>query len=437
MTYLVRPASALAGAVEPPGDKSISHRALILNSIAGGLAEAYNCPPSADILATVDCLKALGVNLRLDPDPEEGTAKKGLRVKVTGRGIECLSEPDRVLDAGNSGTTMRLLTGLLSAAPFFSVISGDSSLNSRPMERLVKPLRLMGAEIWGREGGNRAPLSIQGGRLSGIEYSLPVASAQIKSALIIAGLCAQGDSIIHQPASSRDHTERMVQAMGASLTLEDTTITVRPGPLSAVDAQIPGDISSAAYWLVAGAIHPDSRVKVVNTGVNPTRTGVIEVLRGMGARVMVGEPSIVGGEPVADISVESSQLESVEVKGDLIPRIIDELPLVALAATQARGTTEIRDAGELRVKESDRIQTTVQELKRLGADIEELPDGMKIRGPTPLQGTRCNSRGDHRLAMTLGVAGLIAKGETTIEGAEAVNISYPGFWNELERLKTG
>ncbi|MFQ5875484.1 MAG: 3-phosphoshikimate 1-carboxyvinyltransferase, partial [Dehalococcoidia bacterium] len=275
MTHRVRPAPALAGEVEPPGDKSISHRAVIFNSIANGPAQVLNFLPGADTLATVDCLQALGVEIRLDPDPLEGSAPKGLRVMVNGRGIERLVEADQVLDARNSGTTIRLLTGLLSAAPFFSVISGDSSLNARPMGRLIKPLRLMGAEIWGREQGDQAPLSIRGGALSGIEYSLPVASAQIKSALILAGLFAEGDSVIHQPAPSRDHTERMVQAMGAEIKVEDTTITVRPGPLSPSDVRVPGDISSAACWIVAGAINPNASIKALATGVNPTRAGII------------------------------------------------------------------------------------------------------------------------------------------------------------------
>ncbi len=431
----MRPASALAGEVEPPGDKSISHRAIIFNAIANGPAEIANFLPSADTLATVDCLRALGVDIRLDPDTPEEIAAKGLRVAITGRGIAGLAEADTVLDARNSGTTMRLLTGLLSAVPIFTIISGDSSLNARPMGRLIRPLRLMGAEIWGRDGGERPPLAIKGGRLTGIEYRLPVASAQLKSALVLAGLFARGGTVIRQPVPSRDHTERLVQAMGGNLSLKGDVISVSPGPLSALDIQVPGDISSAAYWLAAGTIHPDARLTVLNTGVNPTRTGIIEVLQAMGARLEVRKPRMSGGEPVADIAVGSSSLEGVEVGGDLIPRLIDELPLVALAATQAKGRTVIRDAAELRVKESDRVRATVQELTRLGAKIEERTDGMVIHGPTPLQGTRCDSHGDHRLAMTLGIAGLIAKGETIVGESQAVEISYPGFWDELERLR--
>ena len=434
MTYRVISASALGGEVEPPGDKSISHRAVILNSIANGAAEVTNFLPGADTLATVDCLKALGVDIRLDPGPTKDTTPRGLQVAVVGRSIEGLAEADRVLDARNSGTTMRLLAGLLAAIPFFTIISGDSSLNARPMGRVVKPLRLMGAEIWGRHQDELPPLAIKGGQLKGIEHSLPVASAQLKSALILAGLFAQGDTVIHQPAPSRDHTERLVQAMGGRLSMKGNTISVGPSPLSAQDIRVPGDISSAAYWLVAGAIHPNARIKVLNTGVNPTRTGIIEVLRAMGAQLEEGEQRLSGGEPMTDIIIESSSLEGVEVGGDLIPRLIDELPLVALAATQAKGRTVIRDAGELRFKESDRIWTTVQELTRLGANIEEQPDGMVIHGPTPLRGASCHSHGDHRVAMTLGMAGLIAKGETIIEEHQVVDVSYPGFWDDLERL---
>ena len=435
MTYKMTPASALAGEIEPPGDKSISHRAVIFNSIAHGRAEISNFLPGEDTLATIDCLKAVGADIHVDTTVPETQKIRNLRLIVTGKGIEGLAEASQVLDARNSGTTMRLLTGLLSAAPFFTVITGDSSLNSRPMGRVVEPLRLMGAEIWGRDRDSQAPLAIKGGQLTGIEYSMPVASAQVKSALILAGLFAKGETLVRQPAPSRDHTERMVQAMGASLTLENSTISLKPGRLHALDISVPGDISSAAPWLVAGAIHPNAKIKVLNTGVNPTRTGIIEVLRAMGAQLVVGEPRESGGEPLADISVESSQHEGVEVASALIPRLIDEIPLVALAATQAKGTTTIRDAAELRVKESDRVETTVQELRRLGADIEERPDGMVIHGPTPLKGAHCNSHGDHRLAMTLGIAALIAKDETTIEDSEVVDVSYPGFWEELERLR--
>ncbi len=428
MTRRVRPAPGLAGTVEPPGDKSISHRAVILNAIAHGESRISNFLPAADTLSTISCLQSLGVQFD-GIDLEAGT------LTVRGNGIEGLQEPDRVLDAGNSGTTIRLLSGLLAASPFFTVISGDSSLNSRPMERLVRPLRQMGAEIWGRNRGEKAPLSISGGHLSGVEYSMPVASAQLKSALLIAGLFARGNTIIHQPAPSRDHTDRLVRSMGVRVANDNGSLIVHPGPLTSVDVQVPGDISSAAYWLVAGTIHPNAKIRVVRSGVNPSRTGIIDVLRAMGARLLIGQLLVKGGEPTADIQAESSELEGVEIGGDLIPRIIDELPLLALAATQARGKTVIRDAEELRVKESDRIQSTACELSKLGACIEETPDGMIIKGPTPLSGGRCDSHGDHRLAMTLGIAGLISKEPVTIENPDAVNISYPDFWDELDKLR--
>jgi len=351
-------------------------------------------------------------------------------------GEEGLREAEDMLDAGNSGTTMRLLTGLLAAQPFFSVLTGDESLRSRPMDRIIMPLRLMGANIWGRKGDSVAPLAIRGGNLKGIDYRLPVASAQVKSALLIAALFAQGSTTVEEPAPSRDHTERFLKAMGANLECEGCRITVFPSPasLTAIDVRVPGDISSAAFWLVAGAIHPDASIRVLNTGMNPTRTGVLEVLQAMGAKLEVKNERSEGGEPVADLRVESSQLIATCVEGEIIPRLIDEIPAIAVAACLAKGTTVIRDAAELRVKESDRISTTVQELSKLGARIEQLPDGMVIHGGGELRGGRCDSHQDHRLAMTLAVAGLVAEGETIVENAEVVEVSYPGFWDDLQAV---
>ncbi|MCH8086688.1 MAG: 3-phosphoshikimate 1-carboxyvinyltransferase [Chloroflexi bacterium] len=438
MTYKVTPASALEGEIEPPGDKSISHRAVIFNSIAHGRASISNYLEGADTLATVRCLEALGVDIRIEGGQAAGAGgRQSPLLTVTGCGIEGLAEAAGSLDARNSGTTMRLLAGLLSAAPFFTVISGDASLSSRPMGRVIEPLRLMGADIRGRDRDGFAPLAIRGGGLKGIEYHMPVASAQVKSAILLAGLFAEGTTTLHQPAPSRDHTERLFRAMGAALTTTENTITLDPGPLTCLDVQVPGDISSAAPWLVAGSLHPEARITIRGVGVNPTRTGIIDVLRAMGAQLVIGEPRESGGEPVADITVESSRLEGVEICGDLVPRLIDEIPLIALAATQATGTTVISDAQELRIKESDRIQTTVQELRRLGADVEERPDGMIIRGPTPLRGATCDSHGDHRLAMALGIAGLVTRGETIVSDPGVVDVSYPGFWKDLERLKAG
>lgn len=415
----------MRGEITPPGDKSISHRALILNSIADGRAKVENLSAGDDVKATIACLKSLGVDIE----------ESGGLVTIAGVGRGGFREPADVLYAANSGTTTRLLAGLLAGQPFMSVITGDESLRSRPMARLSQPLRMMGAEVWGRGNGSLAPLAIKGGSLKGIEYQMPVASAQVKSAILIAGLFAQGSTSVIEPALSRDHTERMMRAMGIKLVRKGLRVDMVPSDLrSPLDIRVPGDISAAAFWMVAGAIHPDAKIKILNTGANPTRSGIVEVLQQMGARVSVDWPRDVCGEPVADISVESSDLKGIRIGGDIIPRIIDELPLVALAGACARGATVITGAHELRAKESDRITTTVRELSRMGVDIEELPDGMAIRGGRRLAGARCSSHGDHRLAMTLGIAALVAQGETLVEGAEAVEVSYPGFWPDLQKL---
>ena len=428
MDRRVTACSRLRGEIMPPGDKSISHRALILNGIAEGKAKIDNLAPGEDVRATIACLQALGVDI---------TEKKGLHI-ISGAGHGGFKEPEDVLYAGNSGTTTRLMAGLLAAQPFMSVVTGDESLRSRPMARLIQPLRQMGAEIWGRGNDSLAPLAIRGGKLKGIEYHLPVASAQIKSAILIAALFAKGKTTVIEPALSRDHTERMMKAMGVKIRKKGLKIDIAPSaPRSPIDVRVPGDMSAAAFWLVAGAIHPDARIKVVNTGVNPTRSGIIEVLQQMGARITVEWPRNEGGEPVADIIVESSELVGTQIGGRLIPRIIDELPLIALAGAFARGTTTVMDAQELRVKESDRIGATVRELARLGIDIEELPDGMVIRGGRQPVGAECSSHRDHRLAMTLGIAAMVAQGETIIHDAEVVDVSYPNFWQDMEKLSTG
>lgn len=425
MKRTVKRARALAGEVCPPPDKSISHRAAILNSIARGEALVRNYSPAGDCASTLACLKALGVDIKTD---NEGN------LLVRGGGGQGLVEAEDVLDAGNSGTTMRLLTGLLAAQPFLSVISGDASLRSRPMGRVVEPLRLMGAGIWGRCDATRAPLVINGGSLQGITYTLPVASAQLKSALLLAGLFAEGDTVVEEPVRSRDHTERMLASMGAGIRVTDRTITLSPGELSAVDVTVPGDISAAAFWLVAGAVHGDARIRLPDTGINPTRSGIIDVLQSMGARVAVANERTVSGEPMADVEVSSAPLKGTEIGGEIVPRLIDEIPLIALAGSLAQGRTVIRDAQELRVKETDRIRATVSELARMGAAIEEIPDGMVIQGGRKLHGAECSSHGDHRLAMMLGVAALVADGETRIDGAEAADISYPAFWGDLDRV---
>ena len=428
MERIIAACTRLRGEIMPPGDKSISHRALILNSIAEGKAKIDNLAPGEDARATIACLQALGVSI---------TEEDGLFV-ISGAGPGGLTEPSDVLYAGNSGTTTRLMAGLLAAQPFTSVITGDQSLRSRPMARLIEPLRQMGADIWGRGNDSLAPLAVRGGKLKGIAYQLPVASAQIKSAILLAALFAKGKTTVIEPAPSRDHTERMMKAMGVNIRRKGARIDIAPpAPRSTIDVRVPGDLSSAAFWMVAAAIHPDARIKLINTGVNPTRSGIIEVLQGMGARITVEWPRNEGGEPVADISVESSELVGTQIRGKLIPRIIDELPLIALAGAFARGSTTVMDAQELRGKESDRIGTTVRELSRLGIDIQELPEGMVIRGGRQPVGAECSSHHDHRLAMMLGVAALVARGETVIHDAEAVDVSYPGFWEDMERLSGG
>jgi 3-phosphoshikimate 1-carboxyvinyltransferase len=423
----VRSAAFLAGTLAVPGDKSISHRALILNAIAAGDALVTGLPSGDDVVATMTCLQALGVNI--EPGDQPGT----YTIHGTDHGLQ---EPIDVLSAGESGTSMRLLSGLLAGQPFMSVLTGEGSLRSRPMGRIVQPLKQMGAQIMGRRGDTLAPLVIRGGGLRGIEYTMPVASAQVKSCLMLAGLVAEGDTILHQPALSRDHTERMVTAMGANVETDGLTLILHPTFLDAVDVAVPGDISSAAFWLVAGLCHPNARILVQSVGLNPSRTGIIEALQAMGAGeslTLVAERTE-GGEPVADILVTSCELTGIDVGGDIIPRIIDELPVLAVAACFARGTTVIRDAKELRVKESDRIATTVSELARLGARIEARDDGMVIHGTGRLTGAPCQSHNDHRLAMSLGVAGLLARGETTVHGAETAAKSYPEFWQHLSAI---
>lgn len=425
----IKPSSTLEGEVTPAGDKSISQRAVLLNSIAQGRARITNLAPGSDCISMMTCLQSLGVKMEFDDSVSNSLI-------IDGAGHRGLTESEYVLDAGNSGTTMRLLTGLLAAQPFVSVITGDSSLRSRPMDRVIQPLRSMGANIWGRGGDKLAPLAIRGGELHGIAYTLPVPSAQLKSAVLIAGLLAVGTTTVTEVVVSRDHTERLLAAMGAIVERDDGAITIAPlsEPLHSVDLSVPGDISSAACWLVAGAIHPHARIAVRRAGLNPTRTGVIDVLKEMGAKLTVENEQMEGGELIGDIVIESSELRGLEIGADIVPRLIDEIPLIAVAACAAVGTTTIHGAEELRVKESDRIGGVVQELSKLGATVEEFSDGMAIHGGARLRGGQCSSRGDHRLAMALGVAGLVAEGETEVDQCEAVDVSYPAFWSDMDML---
>ncbi len=434
MNRSVLPAKELTGTLAPPADKSVSHRAAILNSLAAGEVVIDNFSEGADCASTLRCLRLLGVSAeKMAPDDSSSEAPK---LRLASPGLENFHEPEDVLNAENSGTTMRFIMGLLGNTPFVSVVTGDRSLRSRPMGRVVQPLRLMGAQVMGRGGDSMAPLTIRGGELRGIEYTMPVASAQLKSALVMAALFAKGETVLLQPALSRDHTERMLRAMGADLVEDGLALVVRPGPqLRPLDVTVSGDISSAAFWMVAAAAHPNARIRLANVGVNPTRAGVLDVLRDMGARISAENPRMEGGEPVADLLIESSELNGVEIAGDMIPIVQDEIPALALAASLARGVTTIRDAQELRYKESDRLHATATELSRLGARIEELPDGLVIEGTSSLKGGTCSSYGDHRLAMTLGVAGLLADEEVVITESEVVDVSYPNFWEDLASLR--
>jgi 3-phosphoshikimate 1-carboxyvinyltransferase len=425
MDVTVTPARRIRGTVHVPGDKSVSHRAAIFNSIADGEAEIRGFLQGDDCLSTVECMRALGAGLILD---EAGT----LRVK--GVGLKGLREPATVLDCGNSGTTMRLLTGLLAGQQFFSVLTGDESLRARPMARVLEPLRAMGATCLARDR-DYAPIGILGGGLFGCTYRTPVASAQVKSSLILAALYADSASTIIEPLNSRDHTERMLRAMGAHVVSDGTSVRVGPAEsLNAVDFRVPGDVSAAAFWMVLAATHPDAEITLPAVGVNPTRTGVIDALTAMGASIDVTEERNWGGEPVADITVRSGQLKGVEIGGATVLSAMDEVPVLAVAAALASGRTVIRDAEELRVKESDRIATVIEGLRRMGVEVQELPDGMVIEGRGRLAPAVLESEGDHRLAMAWAIAALCAESETTVAGAEAVDISYPAFWRDLNSL---
>ena len=418
----------LRGSITPPGDKSISHRAAMLNAIADGSALITNFAPGDACASTLSVLQALGIGIKREASPD-GTCDA---VTVCGAGTNGLREPQGVLDAGNSATALRLTSGLLAGRPFRAVLTGDSSLRSRPMARIVDPLRLMGARVHSETAGTTAPLVFSGGTLHGIEYALPVASAQVKSALLLAGLRAEGRTVLHQPAASRDHTERMLSAMGAEVVTDGLTVSIRPHALKAVDVEVPGDMSSAAFWLVAAVAHPDAEVHIPGVGVNPTRAGILDVLREMGADIAVENRRNVAGEPVADLVARSSDLTGVDVGGDTIPLVLDEIPVLAVAAALASGETRIRDAGELRHKESDRISAIAGWLSAAGVACEEHDDGLTIHGGARIGGGTFSSLGDHRIAMALAIAGLVADSEVTIEDAEVADISYPGFWRDLD-----
>lgn len=426
MRISISPANRLEVELRVPGDKSISHRALMLGAIADGETRIENLATSQDVASTAACIRALGVEIQTD----------GASIIVHGRGLAGLSAPTQQLNAGNSGTTMRVLSGILAGHQFNSEITGDSSLRKRPMARIIEPLSEMGARIDAIDD-NYAPLSICGSVLQGTTHEMKVKSAQVKSALLLAGLHATGTTKVIEPVQTRDHTERMLQSMAASISIESGSISIQRSSLRGSQIEIPGDISSAAFWIAAAVLVPDSHVVLRGVGVNPTRTGLIEALRSMGADIQVKNMREQNFEPIADIEVEHSELKSIQVNGAQVPLLIDELPLLAVVATQAEGRTMISDASELRVKETDRIAAIAKTLRTMGAEIEVLEDGMIIEGPTRLRGAKLDSFGDHRIAMSGAVAALVAKGDSHIEGAEWVDVSYPKFFETLEAIRVG
>ncbi len=420
---------SLQGRIQVPGDKSISHRALMLGAIAHGETQIQGLLLGEDVCSTARCLRALGVQI---------SDLNTTQVYVRGLGLGQLREPEDTLNAGNSGTTLRLMLGVLAAQPDgFFTLTGDRSLRSRPMSRVVHPLSQMGAQIWGRQGGSLAPLAVRGQTLRPIHYHSPVASAQVKSCILLAGLLAAGQTTVTEPALSRDHSERMLKALGADLSVDPETHSVTvtgPTPLKGQQITVPGDISSAAFWLVAASVVPGSELRIDNVGVNPTRTGILDALLMMGADVELENGRQIAGEPIADLCVRYSPLKACEISGDLTLRLIDEIPIITVAALFARGTTVIQDAGELRVKESDRLTIIAKQLNRMGAKITEQPEGLEISGGTHLSGTEVDSHGDHRIAMSLAVAALRASGTTTICQATAANVSYPSFFATLQQV---
>ena len=424
MKVAIQSCKNISGRIDVGGDKSITHRSLIIASLANGTSKIEHYSRCDDCWSTLRAMRSLGVVIK----------EKGNDLIVHGHGLHGLKEPDNILDCGNSGTTIRLLSGALAGQQFYTILNGDTSLRSRPMDRIITPLRSMGANIKGRSADRFPPLCIQGTRLRSIEYTLPVPSAQVKSAILLAGLQADRCTRIIEPKVSRDHTERLLTMFDADIECHDGTIAVRPGALHASDITVPGDISSAAYFIVLGCLVDQSDIIIKDVGVNPTRTGILDVLMRMGACCTISNERFISNEPIADLTVTTSVLKGITLSPDMVPRIIDELPLLAVTATQAEGTTIVQGAGELRVKETDRISAIVQELKKLGADIHEREDGFIINGPTPLYGARCCSHNDHRIAMSCSIAGLIAQDNTSIDEVSCVAISCPEFFDKIRDL---
>lgn len=421
----IKPTHKINGTIRVPGDKSISHRAVMFGALAKGTTRIEGFLTGADCLSTIQCFKQMGIEIEQEED----------RVTVQGKGWYGLQEPAARLDVGNSGTTIRLMAGIMATQPFHVVMEGDESIAKRPMRRVIGPLRQMGAKIDGRKEGEFTPLSIRGGGLTGISYESPVASAQVKSAILLAGLQAQGETSVTEPHLSRDHTERMLQAFGVQVERDGLTVRVKGGQeLQGRDIQVPGDISSAAFLIAAVMMVPGSSLLIENVGINPSRTGIIDVVRQMGGGLELLNERVVNEEPVADLKVTYAPLHGIEIAGDIIPRLIDEIPVIAVMATQATGQTVIRDAQELKVKETDRIATVVSQLGKFGAQVEPTDDGMMISGTSKLKGAVIDSMGDHRIGMAMAIAGLAAEGETQIENDEAIAVSFPGFAELLERI---
>lgn len=414
----------LEGKITVPGDKSISHRAVMLSSISKGTSRIEGFLRGEDCLRTIACFRGLGIEIE----------DKGREIIVHGRGLYGLREPDDVLDAGNSGTTMRLLSGILAGQEFLTIVTGDASLRRRPMARIAVPLREMGAKIEGRSNGNLAPLVIRGGNLKALDYSSPVSSAQVKSAILLAGLYADGDTIVREKIVSRNHTEKMLKSLGANIQVDNGVVTIGKSELYGQNIQVPGDISSAAFFMAAAAAMPGSHLVIEKVGLNPTRTGIIDVLREMGAEVEIDNLLTSGGEEIGDIIVKGRKLKATTITKEIIPRLIDEIPVIAIIAAMAKGTTIITGAEELKVKESNRISSMVTEMKKLGIRVRELPDGMEIEGSNEITGGQVESYGDHRIAMALAIAGLFAKEDVKVENSDCIAVSFPTFEEKLKNI---
>ena len=422
---ILQKASHLRGEVTVPGDKSISHRAVMFGSLAQGDTEVTNFLQGADCLSTLDCFRKMGIDIENTPE----------RILIHGRGLHGLSAPDSTLDVGNSGTTTRLISGILAAQPFETTLTGDASIQKRPMRRIMEPLSMMGADITSINGNDCAPLHIKGRPLHGIHYHSKVASAQVKSAILLAGLYTDGETKVTEPVISRNHSEIMLRTFGADVHTEGNTAIIKPRPkLTGQVIHVPGDISSAAFFIAAGLCVPNSEILIKNVGINPTRDGILKVALAMGGDITLLNENH-DGEWTADLLVRSSSLHGITIEGDIIPTLIDELPIINIMAAAAEGTTIIRDAAELKVKESNRIDVVVEALSAMGAQITGTEDGMIIEGGKPLHGAVIDSHLDHRIAMSFSIAALLAEGETTIKGSESVNISYPSFYETLKTLQ--